>query len=105
MLNLKKFLVYPAGLSMGTVSDMTYIKMILIFSGDICKHFIDNTLYSSFFIISNVFYKPPEENIQRSQVWENEGVREWIPPPSYPTIRKFPFQKGANMTEVRWCAI
>jgi hypothetical protein len=53
-------------------------------------------------MINNVFHKPLEENIQRSQMWrtwrtENGSLS------SSPMIIKLPVWKGVNMKqEVRW---
>jgi len=56
-------------------------------------------------VISNVFYKPLEEKIQRNQIWRIKGPENGSPS-CCPTIRKLLVQKGTNtMEEVRWCTI
>jgi len=90
-----------AGLKMGTISSMTHIKMIFSFSQGNGKHFIGNTLCSSdisvtqlihilnFFVINNVFYKPPEESNL------DKGLENGFPS-SYPAIRKLPPHGGKS---------
>jgi len=58
---------------MGTISDVTHVRVVLIFLPGIEKHFICNTLCSSYnfvmwfiefftsLMINSVFYKPPEK--------------------------------------------
>jgi len=105
-----KFLLCLVYLSMGTVSGMTHIKTIFSFLSDIGKHFIDNMVCNSddsmmqltcilpfFFTMNRVLYKPPEEEIQRSQIWRTSGPgNESLS--SLPMFRKLPIQKNVNMT-------
>jgi hypothetical protein len=74
-----------AGLNMGTITGRTHINMTFSFWTASGKHFIGNALCSSddsvtqlihifhSSTISNVFYKPPEEKIQRSRIWRGGG--------------------------------
>jgi hypothetical protein len=67
------------------------LKMIFSFSPGTGKYFIGNALFSSddsvmhllhilyLLTINNAIYKPPEEKIQRRQILEEEGAREWVP--------------------------
>jgi hypothetical protein len=54
--------------------------------------------------MNNVFYKPQEEKIQRSQIWiTRQGIG---PPLSVQQSGNSLSRKALNMTgEVRWCTI
>jgi hypothetical protein len=97
-----------------TINRMIHLKVILIFSPGIGRHFPGNTLNSSddfimqpihilHFLTINIFYKHPEEGIQRSQLWRTRGP-ENASLPSYQIIR--PVQKCMKMArKVRWCTM
>jgi len=69
----------------GIISGTTHIKTIFSFSPDTGKRFICNALCNSdhsftqllrilhFMALNDVFYKPTDENIQRSQIWRTKG--------------------------------
>jgi hypothetical protein len=117
--DLTKFCMSSEDLNIGIISGTTHIKMIVIFSPAIGKHFIANALcrcddsvmwlihictsshcMMSFTTTSLQKKNPEESNLQ------NEGTREWFPPSFCLTIRKLPAQKGMNMMEeVKWCTI
>jgi hypothetical protein len=112
-----KYLMCSEGFNMDAVSDTTHIKTIFSFSSDIGKNFIGNALNSSddpvthlihilqFFTIFIVFYKLPEEKIQRSQIQRTRRPGNGSPSSS-PTIRKLAAPKHTNTTgEVMWCSM
>jgi len=103
-------------LNMGIVSGTTHIKMIFTFLLGTGKHFIGKAPRSSydsvirlirvlFFSMIVMSYKPPEEEIQRSQIQRMRRSGNGSPS-SCPMIMKLPVQKGMNtMGEVRCCTI
>jgi hypothetical protein len=78
---------------MGTISGMTYIKIIFSFLSGTGKHFIGYTLSSSddsvmqlihilhFFTINNVFYKLLEEKSRGVKSGEQWGLGMGLPLP------------------------
>jgi len=113
-LDLKNFHKCFIDLKMGTISDMTYKKTILTFLSIISKHSL-LTHYAALVIVKlliyilhlftiNVFYKPPEEKLKRSQNLRM-GERGNGSPSFGLTMRELPIQKGINLTEVRLCTI
>jgi hypothetical protein len=108
MLDLTKFIVCIADLSMVTFSGTAHIQMISFLPGT-GKHFTGKPLCSSddsvmqllhilhFCVISSVFYKPPEEINPEESILENDGPGSGVPS-SFPMIRIVPVQKRTNMT-------
>jgi len=83
-LDLTKFLMCSAGLSIVTISDTRHIKTIFSFSPGTGKHFIGNALCSSdgyratHSHFAHLHYKrcllqTPGKKIQRTQIWRTRG--------------------------------
>jgi hypothetical protein len=86
---------------MGTINGTTHMKMFSFLPG-IGEHFIINALcgcddchavHSHFTLFhDNAFYKPPEEEIQRSQIWRMRRTGNGLPS-VYPS---------GNLTLTKW---